>query len=65
MAKSPQGNDMQFLVKEVKGDDITVDFNHPLAGKTLHFNLELLNLRDATEEELAHGHVHGADGHHH
>ena len=65
MAKSPQGNDMQFLVKEINGDDITVDFNHPLAGKTLHFNLELLNLRDATEEELAHGHVHGADGHHH
>jgi FKBP-type peptidyl-prolyl cis-trans isomerase SlyD len=56
---------MQFLVKEINGDDITVDFNHPLAGKTLHFNLELLNLRDATQEELDHGHVHGAGGHHH
>jgi FKBP-type peptidyl-prolyl cis-trans isomerase SlyD len=65
LAKSPQGKDMQFLVKEINGDDITVDFNHPLAGKTLHFNLELLNLRDATQEELDHGHVHGAGGHHH
>ena len=65
LAKSPQGKDMQFLVKEINGDDITVDFNHPLAGKTLHFNLELLNLRDATQEELDHGHVHVAGGHHH
>jgi FKBP-type peptidyl-prolyl cis-trans isomerase SlyD len=65
LAKSPQGKDIQFFVKEIDGDDITVDFNHPLAGKALHFNLELLNLRDATSEELDHGHVHGADGHHH
>jgi FKBP-type peptidyl-prolyl cis-trans isomerase SlyD len=65
LAKSPQGKDMQFLVKEINGDDIMVDFNHPLAGKILHFNLELLNLRDATQEELDHGHVHGAGGHHH
>jgi FKBP-type peptidyl-prolyl cis-trans isomerase SlyD len=65
LAKSPQGKDMQFLVKEINGDDIMVDFNHPLAGKTLHFNLELLNLRDATQEELDHGHVHGAGSHHH
>jgi FKBP-type peptidyl-prolyl cis-trans isomerase SlyD len=65
LAKSPQGKDVQFFIKEVEGDNITVDFNHPLAGKNLHFDLELLNLRDATREELDHGHVHGAGGHHH
>ena len=65
LAKSPQGKDVQFFIKEIEGEKITVDFNHPLAGKTLHFNLELLNLRDATPEELNHGHVHDAGGHHH
>ncbi len=65
IAKSPQGKDVQFFIKEIEGENITVDFNHPLAGKTLHFDLELLNLRDATTEELNHGHVHGSDGHHH
>jgi FKBP-type peptidyl-prolyl cis-trans isomerase SlyD len=44
---------------------VTIDFNHPLAGKNLNFDLELLDVRDATAEELAHGHVHGAGGHHH
>ena len=65
IAKSPQGKDVQFFIKEIEGENITVDFNHPLAGKTLHFDLELLNLRDATAEELNHGHVHGPDGHPH
>ena len=65
LAKSPQGKDIQFFIKEIEGENITVDFNHPLAGKTLHFDVELLNLRDATSEELDHGHVHGEGGHHH
>ncbi|PIX95219.1 MAG: peptidylprolyl isomerase, partial [Ignavibacteria bacterium CG_4_10_14_3_um_filter_37_18] len=46
-------------------EQITVDFNHPLAGEDLTFDVELLTIRDATEEELAHGHAHGGHGHHH
>lgn len=65
MATGPDGKQYQFFIKGIEGDDIKVDFNHPMAGKTLHFNVELVNLRDATQEELDHGHVHGAGGHQH
>jgi FKBP-type peptidyl-prolyl cis-trans isomerase SlyD len=44
---------------------IDVDINHPLAGKTLNFEVEVVEVRDATAEEIEHGHVHGAGGHHH
>jgi FKBP-type peptidyl-prolyl cis-trans isomerase SlyD len=44
---------------------ITLDGNHPLADQTLHFNVEVVSVREATSEELEHGHVHGAGGHHH
>jgi FKBP-type peptidyl-prolyl cis-trans isomerase SlyD len=44
---------------------VTIDGNHPLAGKTLNFEVEVTDVRQATEEELTHGHVHGAGGHHH
>lgn len=44
---------------------IDVDTNHPLAGRTLNFEIEVMDVRDATAEEVAHGHVHGAGGHHH
>jgi len=53
------------LVKEVSGDYASVDANHPMAGLTLHFEIEVLGIRDATDEEKAHGHVHEAGGHHH
>jgi FKBP-type peptidyl-prolyl cis-trans isomerase SlyD len=53
------------VVTRVQGDMVTVDGNHPLAGETLHFDVEITEVRVATEEELAHGHVHGAGGHHH
>lgn len=43
----------------------TVDLNHPLAGKDLTFSVEIVDVRDATDEEIAHGHAHGAGGHHH
>ena len=46
-------------------ENITVDFNHELAGQELTFSVEVVELRDATEEELTHGHVHGPGGHHH
>ena len=65
MASNPDGMQMPFVITEVRDEDVTIDFNHPLAGKNLNFDLELLDVRDATAEELAHGHVHGAGGHHH
>jgi FKBP-type peptidyl-prolyl cis-trans isomerase SlyD len=65
MASNPDGVQMPFIITNVENETVTVDFNHPLAGKSLNFDLELLDVRDATAEELAHGHVHGAGGHHH
>lgn len=62
------GNEMQrfiVTVKEVGAETVTVDGNHPLAGVELNFDVELLEVREATEEEISHGHVHGAGGHHH
>ncbi|WP_448566938.1 FKBP-type peptidyl-prolyl cis-trans isomerase [Thalassotalea ganghwensis] len=50
------------IVVDVKDDEITVDGNHPLAGIDLQFDVEIIEVRDATEEELAHGHVHGEGG---
>lgn len=52
-------------VKEVADDQVLVDGNHPLAGVTLNFEVEITDVRTATEEELSHGHVHGPGGHHH
>lgn len=52
-------------VTQVTGDTVTVDGNHPLADETLHFNVQIVEVRAASEEELEHGHVHGAGGHHH
>ncbi|MBV8806827.1 MAG: peptidylprolyl isomerase [Sinobacteraceae bacterium] len=51
-------------VTAVTGDMITLDGNHPLAGKNLNFDIEILDVREATAEELEHGHVHGPGGHH-
>ena len=63
-AESPNGP-VQLRVANIEGDDITVDPNHPLAGKTLTFSGSVVDVREATEEELAHGHVHGEGGHQH
>lgn len=52
-------------VTQVAGDMVTIDGNHPLAGKNLNFQVEVADVRAATEEELAHGHVHGPSGPHH
>lgn len=65
LANSPDGKQMPFTITEVKESNITVDFNHPLAGKNLEFDVELVDKRDATPEEVQHGHVHGPNGHHH
>ncbi|HUX92133.1 MAG TPA: peptidylprolyl isomerase [Gallionellaceae bacterium] len=56
---------MLFTIVEITDKDVTVDGNHPLAGKTLTFNATVTDVRAATKEELDHGHVHGAGGHHH
>ena len=52
-------------VENVEDEEVTLNFNHPLAGETLHFDVEVMEVRDATAEELDHGHVHGEGGHHH
>jgi FKBP-type peptidyl-prolyl cis-trans isomerase SlyD len=52
-------------VTQLVGDMVTIDANHPLAGQNLNFEVEVTDVRAATEEELAHGHVHGPGGHHH
>jgi FKBP-type peptidyl-prolyl cis-trans isomerase SlyD len=53
------------LVTAISGDYASVDANHPLADMTLHFAVKVVEVREATEEELTHGHVHGKGGHHH
>lgn len=55
----------QVTVVKVGKFMVTVDFNHPFAGKTLTFDVEILDVRDASGEEIAHGHAHGVGGHHH
>lgn len=55
---TPEGPKVAMVLK-VANDTVTVDFNHPLAGETLNFDIEVVEVRDATDEELSHGHVHG------
>lgn len=64
MAQTPWGQQPVTVVK-VEGDNVTLDGNHPLAGQTLSFDVEVVEVREATEEELSHGHVHGEGGHEH
>lgn len=64
-AEAPDGEVRPVWIAEVEGDTVTVDFNHPLAGSTLHFAVRVAAIRDATPEETEHGHPHGPDGHHH
>ena len=58
-------NGQVVTVTETGLESITVDANHPLAGIELHFDVEVTDVRDASAEEISHGHVHGAGGHHH
>ena len=59
------GEAHQFRVTHIDAGKVTVDGNHPLAGKALHFEASVVDVRPATAEEIQHGHVHGAHGHHH
>ncbi|MDP6741515.1 MAG: peptidylprolyl isomerase [Candidatus Thalassarchaeaceae archaeon] len=54
-----------FRIVGITDDQIKCDFNHPLAGRALKFEVEVVEVRDASEDELSHGHVHGTGGHHH
>jgi FKBP-type peptidyl-prolyl cis-trans isomerase SlyD len=62
-ARGPDGSTVMVWVTGVTPQTVTVDMNHPLAGKTLNFDVQILAVRAATSEELAHGHPHGPDGH--
>lgn len=57
-----QGNQFRAVVVEVTPETVVADLNHPMAGKKLNFDIEILAVRPATEEELSHGHAHGIDG---
>ena len=58
-----QGNQFRARVTAINDQAVTVDLNHPMAGQNLHFKGTILEVREATQEELAHGHAHGVDGH--
>jgi len=59
------GNPLDGKVLALKDESVIMDFNHPLAGESLFFSGKIMDVRDASEEEMSHGHVHGAGGHHH
>ncbi len=63
-AQSPQGARIVTVVA-VADEQVTIDANHPLAGQTLHFDVTIRDVRQATEDELNHGHAHGPGGAHH
>ncbi len=64
-SRTPDGHVQAFVVTQVEDAHVVLDGNHPLAGQDLTFAVELMERRDATDEEMAHGHAHGGDGHHH
>lgn len=64
-AQTPEGQYVVITVTDIEGDQITIDGNHPLAGVDLSFDVKVLDVRDATEEEVSHGHVHGPGDHDH
>ncbi|WP_286784605.1 MULTISPECIES: peptidylprolyl isomerase [Pseudomonas] len=64
-ASGPDGGMQIVTIRDLDGDDVTVDGNHPLAGQRLNFDVTVVDVRDASAEEIAHGHIHGEGGHHH
>ena len=61
-AQTEGGGMTMFTITKIDGDQVTVDFNHVMAGKTLEFSVEVVDVREATKDEVAHGHVHGPGG---
>lgn len=64
-AQDQDGNEFVVHIASIEGDEVVIDGNHPLAGVPLTFEIEIVAVRDATTEELEHGHAHGEGGHHH
>ncbi len=62
---STDEGEQSVMIIDVTEDEVIVDGNHPLAGVTLNFDVEIMDVRKATEDELAHGHAHGPSGDHH
>lgn len=65
IATDEEGDEVPVRIIAVENGMVTADFNHPLAGETLHFSVTVKTVRAATADELEHGHAHGADGHGH
>ncbi|MEI8048142.1 MAG: FKBP-type peptidyl-prolyl cis-trans isomerase [Bacteroidota bacterium] len=63
--RDDQGHMLQGTVVSVSDDLVRMDFNHPMAGNVLHFTGKVIEVRTASDEEMSHGHAHGAGGHHH
>ena len=64
-ASAPDGGMQIVTIRDIDGDQVTIDGNHPLAGQQLNFKVKVVTVRAASEEEIAHGHVHGEGGHQH
>lgn len=64
-ASGPNGGMQIVTIRDLDGDDVVVDGNHPLAGQRLNFDVTVVSVREAAPEEIAHGHIHGEGGHHH
>lgn len=63
-ASAPDGGMQVVTIRALEGDDVTVDGNHPLAGQALTFQVKVIDVRDASADEIAHGHIHGEGCHH-
>ncbi|MCA9709604.1 MAG: FKBP-type peptidyl-prolyl cis-trans isomerase [Myxococcales bacterium] len=65
VVENDDGEQLQFWIDSVSDEAVMLTADHPLAGVTLHFDVEVIEIRDATPAELEHGHAHSGDGHHH
>ncbi|HKM36137.1 MAG TPA: peptidylprolyl isomerase [Thiopseudomonas sp.] len=64
-ASAPDGGMQVVTIRDIDGDQVTIDGNHPLAGQQLNFKVKVISVRAASAEEIEHGHVHGEGGHQH
>jgi FKBP-type peptidyl-prolyl cis-trans isomerase SlyD len=64
-AQGPNGDTLMVTIAEIKDETVVIDGNHPLSGKELNFEVKVVDVRGASEEEMEHGHVHGEHGHQH